>query len=87
MTRPSIIYIEYRDLCITTQALVGDAAQPTVGQSFINLGRSLLFLKPGTREMHVLQKASGVLEPGRLTLLLGPPGAGKTRSVSLGEES
>lgn len=26
----------------------------------------------------VLNKASGVLPPGRLTLLLGPPGSGKT---------
>ena len=32
----------------------------------------------GMREVRVLDGISSVLKPGRLTLLLGPPGSGKT---------
>lgn len=34
--------------------------------------------EPTTRDLHVLHKVSGVLKPGTVTLLLAPPGAGKT---------
>ena len=36
--------VEYRDLNIQTEALVGSAAVPTVGSSFINLARVSLSL-------------------------------------------
>ena len=34
--------------------------------------------KVGTVPVKVLDGVSGVLRPGRLTLLMGPPGAGKS---------
>ncbi|GAX73712.1 hypothetical protein CEUSTIGMA_g1165.t1 [Chlamydomonas eustigma] len=72
------IQVEYRDLNITTQALVGSAAVPTVGDSFVNLARRLLFLKLKTKELKILQGNNGVILPGHMTLLLGPPGSGKS---------
>jgi ABC-type multidrug transport system ATPase subunit len=35
-------------------------------------------IKPPMQQFHILQNISGVLKPGRLTLLLGPPGGGKS---------
>ncbi|CAI9101367.1 OLC1v1038673C1 [Oldenlandia corymbosa var. corymbosa] len=35
-------------------------------------------LKPQISKISVIKDASGIIKPGRLTLLLGPPGAGKT---------
>ena len=34
--------------------------------------------KPSMREFRILQNISGAFLPGRVTLLLGPPGGGKT---------
>ena len=36
---PIPLQVEFRDVTITTQALVGSAAVPTVGSSFINLAK------------------------------------------------
>ena len=49
--------VEYRDLDVTTEALVGSAAEPTVGQAFVRLIRSLI---PGiktyeTRPLQVIE--------------------------------
>ena len=35
-------------------------------------------LRPDKRKLVILDKVSGVLKPGRLTLLLGPPSSGKS---------
>ena len=35
-------------------------------------------LRPDKRRLVILDKISGVLKPGRLTLLLGPPSSGKS---------
>lgn len=41
---------------------------------FIKLG----IIRPEKRKMAILNNVSGVLKPGRTTLLLGPPAAGKS---------
>ena len=58
---------------------MGAAAEPTVGKAFVDLARSLVGLKPETVELQVLRNVRGVIKPGRLTLLLGPPGSGQSR--------
>ena len=43
-----------------------------------NLFLRAAFLRPEKRKMAVLNNLSGVVRPGRMTLLLGPPAAGKS---------
>lgn len=38
----------------------------------------LVGMRPPTQQLEVLKGLNGVLQPGRLTLLLGPPACGKT---------
>ncbi|KAG1677137.1 hypothetical protein FOA52_000943 [Chlamydomonas sp. UWO 241] len=72
------VQVTFRDVHITTNALMGSKAVPTVGRSFTNLMRSLVFMPETTTPVTVIDHCSGVLVPGRLTLLLGPPSSGKT---------
>ena len=39
--------------------------------------QQLRLLRPSKAKVKVLNQVSGVLKPGRLTLLLGPPGGGQ----------
>jgi ABC-type glutathione transport system ATPase component len=63
---------------VKTDATVGSAGIPTVGNMPMRIARRLLGLKQPTVELAVVNGMSGVLRPGRLTLLLGPPGCGKS---------
>jgi hypothetical protein len=71
-------------LQVTTDALVGSAGVATVGNVAITAARNLLGLKQQTVEIAVVNKMRGVLRPGRLTLLLGPPGCGKSTFLKVG---
>lgn len=46
----------------------------------MQLMKSLVTGRPAgdVREMQILDGVSGVLKPGRFTVLLGPPGSGKS---------
>jgi ABC-type multidrug transport system ATPase subunit len=73
------VEVEYKNLHIVADALVGSGRNPSVWNSFKSLGSNLLCLGGlETRPMTILDGVSGVLKPGKLTLLLGPPGAGKS---------
>ena len=39
-------------------------------------------MKPNKQHFRILDDMSGVLRPGRITLLLGPPGAGKSTMLN-----
>lgn len=73
------VEIKYQNLTVEVDALVGNAGNPSVGNSFLSLFRKVTCqggLK--TRPLTILNGVNGVIKPGRLTLLLGPPGGGKT---------
>ena len=73
------VEIEYKDLTIEADALIGSAANPTVWNSFKSLANRLVLRSSlPTRPLTLLDSVSGVIKPGRLTLLLGPPGSGKS---------
>lgn len=73
------VEVQYNHLTIETDALMGDNTNPTVGNSIENLFRKVT-CRGGlqTRPVKILDNVTGVLKPRRLTLLLGPPGGGKS---------
>jgi ABC-type multidrug transport system ATPase subunit/ABC-type multidrug transport system permease subunit len=73
------VEVEYNNLRIEADALVGAGMNPSVWNSFKSLGSKLLCLGGlETRPLTILDGVSGVLKPGKLTLLIGPPGSGKS---------
>ncbi|KAK9865751.1 hypothetical protein WJX84_008454, partial [Apatococcus fuscideae] len=55
---------------------------PSVLNAYLNVAewglQALRIIRPSMRKFKVLDSVSGVLVPGRLTLLLGPPSCGKS---------
>ncbi|KAK4419344.1 ABC transporter G family member 39 [Sesamum alatum] len=76
------IEIRYEDLAVEGYAHVGSRALPTLFNATMNAIESvlgLIRLVPSKREkIQILKGVSGIVKPSRMTLLLGPPGAGKT---------
>lgn len=55
--------VEFRDLEVMTDAVVGSAADPTVGHAFLGLARRLVGLKPAkTRPLQVCVLGSKSVE-------------------------
>ncbi|PHU16155.1 ABC transporter G family member 31 [Capsicum chinense] len=59
-----------------------DRALPTLVNSVRDVVESILtklmIVRPKKHSLTILNNVSGVVKPGRMTLLLGPPGSGKT---------
>eukprot|EP00878_Enallax_costatus_P044792 GHUV01053539.1.p1 GENE.GHUV01053539.1~~GHUV01053539.1.p1 ORF type:complete len:186 (+),score=28.33 GHUV01053539.1:313-870(+) len=73
------VQIEYKNLTVKTHAAVGSAGIPTAGNFGPKLVKAAFGVgKATTQELTILDGLNGVLKPGRCTLLLGPPGSGKT---------
>ncbi|CAK9182084.1 unnamed protein product [Ilex paraguariensis] len=76
------IEVRFQNLSIEGDAYVGSRALPTLLNSTLNaiegfLG--MLHLSPSKKRIvQILKDVNGVIKPSRLTLLLGPPGSGKT---------
>eukprot|EP00850_Spirogloea_muscicola_P021701 SM000258S09117 [mRNA] locus=s258:114716:120085:- [translate_table: standard] len=76
------VEVHFQDLKIDADIYVGNRALPTL----INYPRNMLedllgamhLLPSRKKPFPILHSLSGILKPGRMTLLLGPPGAGKT---------
>mmetsp|Transcript_4643 Transcript_4643/g.13342 ORF Transcript_4643/g.13342 Transcript_4643/m.13342 type:complete len:1521 (-) Transcript_4643:659-5221(-) len=73
------VQLEYSRLTLEADASVGSAALPsltnTVKSVFLSLVRQH---RVGTQPVSILKDVSGVLQPGKLVLLMGPPGSGKS---------
>ncbi|KAK9727139.1 hypothetical protein RND81_05G260600 [Saponaria officinalis] len=76
------VEVRFEDLSVTAEVQTGSRALPTL----INYARdtievlltSLRLYRPRRYTLTILNNVSGVLKPGRMTLLLGPPGSGKS---------
>ncbi|KAI4378236.1 hypothetical protein MLD38_015745 [Melastoma candidum] len=77
------VEVRYKDLCIDadTEVIVPGKCAPSIWNTLksaahgctSNGGCSYL-----AEKVRILENVTGVLKPGRMTLLLGPPGCGKT---------
>lgn len=77
------ISVVYRNLSVETDATLGSASIPTLTSTITNTFKDALRMVTGGKDndktpLKIVDDASGVLEPGKLTLLLGPPACGKS---------
>lgn len=76
------IEVRFQNLNVGAEAYVGSRALPTVFNFYSNIVEGLLsslhILPNQKRPIQILCNVSGIIRPGRLTLLLGPPSSGKT---------
>ncbi|CAI8585681.1 unnamed protein product [Vicia faba] len=76
------IEVRYSNLTVSADVLIGSRAIPTL----LNYTRDALegiltklgCFRPKRHSLTILDNVSGVIKPGRMTLLLGPPGSGKS---------
>ncbi|XP_024532537.1 ABC transporter G family member 39 isoform X2 [Selaginella moellendorffii] len=76
------IEVRYEGLQIEAAVRVGKRALPTLFNFVINMSQQILgklHLLPSKKHvLTILRNVSGIVKPSRMTLLLGPPNAGKT---------
>ncbi|KAF3455333.1 hypothetical protein FNV43_RR05781 [Rhamnella rubrinervis] len=76
------VEVRYENLSIEGDAYVGTRALPTILNSYLNFIEGAIGLLGLTssklRVIKILRDVSGIIKPSRMTLLLGPPGSGKT---------
>ncbi|CAE5962645.1 unnamed protein product [Arabidopsis arenosa] len=76
------VEVRYEHLTIKADCYTGNRSLPTLLNVVRNMGESALgligiqFAKKA--QLTILKDISGVIKPGRMTLLLGPPSSGKT---------
>ncbi|GAV70532.1 ABC_tran domain-containing protein/ABC2_membrane domain-containing protein/PDR_assoc domain-containing protein/AAA_25 domain-containing protein [Cephalotus follicularis] len=76
------IEVRFEHLNIEAEAHVGGRALPTIFNFSANMIEgflNFLYILPSRKKpLPILHDVSGIIKPGRLTLLLGPPSSGKT---------
>ncbi|KAH7547344.1 hypothetical protein FEM48_Zijuj01G0299800 [Ziziphus jujuba var. spinosa] len=76
------IEVRYEHLKVEAETHVGSRALPTFINFSVNILESFLnylhILPSRKKHISILQDVSGIVKPGRMTLLLGPPSSGKT---------
>ncbi|KAH9666384.1 ABC transporter G family member 40 [Citrus sinensis] len=76
------VEVRFEHLNVETEAYVGSRALPTFFNYCVNtiegLLNSLNILASKKKHLTIIKDVSGIVRPGRMTLLLGPPGSGKT---------
>nr|QVT92296.1 ABC transporter [Salvia miltiorrhiza] len=76
------IEVRFENLQISANVQIGSRALPTLvnytRDKLEHLLTKLRICKPERHKLTILKNISGVIQPGRMTLLLGPPGSGKS---------
>ncbi|KAK9815874.1 hypothetical protein WJX72_011087 [[Myrmecia] bisecta] len=72
------VEVRFTDLTVATDAVIGSSALPTLPNSVKEPFAKLMPSASKRKKIHVLKSVTGILRPGTATLVLGPPGAGKT---------
>ncbi|MQL95669.1 hypothetical protein Taro_028335 [Colocasia esculenta] len=76
------IEVRFEHLTVEAETYVGNRGVPTILNSVVNsletLGNALRILSNRKKPISILHDLSGIVKSRRMTLLLGPPGAGKT---------
>ncbi|KAF8711623.1 hypothetical protein HU200_029077 [Digitaria exilis] len=76
------IEVRYQNLNVEAEAYVGSRGLPTIFNTYVNVLEGIanaLHITPSRKKkISILHNVSGIIKPHRMTLLLGPPGAGKT---------
>ncbi|CAA0839395.1 ABC transporter G family member 32 [Striga hermonthica] len=76
------VEVRFHNLTVESSVHIGSRALPTISNFIINMAEALfrqLRIHSGNRrKLTILDDISGIIRPGRLTLLLGPPSSGKT---------
>ncbi|KAK1434148.1 hypothetical protein QVD17_11066 [Tagetes erecta] len=81
ITLPTV-EVRFQNLSVEADCHIGDRALPTLINTARNIAESLLatigisFTQKA--KLRILKDTSGIIKPGRMTLLLGPPSSGKT---------
>ncbi|KAH7846162.1 hypothetical protein Vadar_010629 [Vaccinium darrowii] len=76
------IEVRFEHLSVDAEAYVGSRALPTIFNFTVNFIEGFLnylhILPNRKKPFPILHDVSGIIKPGRMTLLLGPPSSGKT---------
>nr|QVT92343.1 ABC transporter [Salvia miltiorrhiza] len=76
------IEVRFENLKVEAEAYVGRRSLPTLINFFANIFEELSsytrIISTRKRPFAILNEVTGILKPGRMTLLLGPPSSGKT---------
>nr|B9G300.2 RecName: Full=ABC transporter G family member 52; Short=OsABCG52; AltName: Full=Pleiotropic drug resistance protein 18; Short=OsPDR18 [Oryza sativa Japonica Group] len=76
------VEVRYENLNIEAESYVGRRGLPTILNTYTiimeGLTNALCITKKITHKIPILHNVSGIIKPHRMTLLLGPPGSGKT---------
>ncbi|XP_052169343.1 ABC transporter G family member 51 [Oryza glaberrima] len=76
------VEVRFQNLTVSTDVHVGRRALPTLVNFVHDIAERILIsshlLRPDKHKLVILDDVSGVIKPGRMTLLLGPPASGKS---------
>ncbi|KAK7320706.1 hypothetical protein VNO77_30425 [Canavalia gladiata] len=76
------VEVRFEHVNVEAQVYVGGRALPSLVNFFVNVMEGFLnylhIIPSPKKALRILQNVSGIIQPRRMTLLLGPPGSGKT---------
>ncbi|PNY15670.1 pleiotropic drug resistance protein 1-like [Trifolium pratense] len=74
------IEVRFEHMKIEAEVRVGKRASPTLTNYVLDMVEAPInyILRRRRQQLNILKNISGIIKPGRMTLLLGPPSSGKT---------